>query len=331
MKTTDSHTGVLFGLLLISLVLSALGTPVLKALVEQGGHLGITKVNALSYCNIFFVGNLCSALLVLVYFHPGRLLQQAKKISRNGWKSLLGNVLYACVVSPILIVMALEDAGDITTVIILLQTNAAFFALFAWLLDGEKVTRQCMLGLCVLFFGVLTLMFFSGAEPIGWIHACSIGAAACNALGSCLSRKPLADPDVLPPFLLIRNLLGAMVFFWLAISMFELHHFADAFSPGLWPLMLVYAALVVLLGQLTWYKSVSGLSSETVATWSTIVPALSLFFAWLLLGSVPLPMQWYGIVIVVSGLAISKVQLKQINTCSDATPKSIAQRPLTGA
>jgi len=266
---------------------------------------------------------------VVVYFRPRRILGLFKRITTESWKSLLGNILYACVISPVLIVTALEDGGDVTIVIILLQTNSAFYAFFSWLLYGERVTRRCVLGLGIVFVGILLLMFLPGAAPVNYVHLCSIGAAACNALGSCMARKTLEDSEVMPVFLLLRNLFGAVIFFGLALSMFELDHFANAFSPGLWPLMLVYAALVVLLGQLTWFKAIAGLSSESVSTWSTIVPALALLFAWLLVGSIPTSVQWIGIVIVIAGLTISKINWTKKDRPSTEKP-GIDQRPLSG-
>ena len=319
---------------MFALLLSALGTPILKALVDQGGHLGLTTKNAISYCNVFFVGNLCSALVACLYFRPKKILQTAGRITRERWKSLAANILYANVISPILIIAALEDAGQVTTVIMLLQTNAVFYALFAYLFDGEKVSRQCQLGLALIWVGVIALIFWPGATPLGYMHFCAIGAAACNALGSWLARKTLDDDSVMPAFLVIRNLIGAVVFFGLAMNMFGLKHFAHAFTPGLWELMLIYAAFVVVLAQITWFHAVAHLSSETISKWSPIVPVLALFFAWLLVGEIPTSVQWVGIAIVLTGTTIAQLRIKRHAPDDEpgaAAKASINAKPLTGA
>jgi drug/metabolite transporter (DMT)-like permease len=319
-----------YGSLIVALLLSAMGTPVLKALVQKGGHFGTALQNALSYCNILFVGNLCSALIVFLYFWPPRIFQLFKKITRERWGSLLANTILANIISPILIVLALEDAGDITAVILLLQTNTLFYALFSWLIFGATISRRTFTGLGVIVLGAIVLLALPGNEPIGKVHLCTLGAAICRSLGSCLARKTLEDESIMPAFLVLRNLIGAVGFFGLAIQMFGLRHFPDAFSPGLWKLMVVYAAFVVVLAQLTWFRAVSRLSTEVVSTWSTVVPALALLFAWLFVGDYPSPTQWVSVAIIFLGLAIAKVRFKAIPTPVGTVEPHEIGRPLTG-
>ena len=307
-----------------------MGTPMLKALVQKGGHLGTTLQNALSYCNIFFVGNLCSALIVFVYFWPPRIFEQFRKITRDRWATLLANTILANMLSPILIVFALEDGGDITAVILLLQTNTLFYALFAWLMFGEKVPRRALVGLSVIVVGAIVLLALPGNEPVGKVHLCTLGAAICRSLGSCLARKTLEDDSIMPAFLVLRNLIGAVGFFALAIQMFGLRHFSDAFTSGLWELMLVYAAFIVVLAQLTWFRAVCGLPTETISTWSTIVPVLSVLFAWLFVGDAPNSTQWLSVAIIFAGLAIAKVRVK--SQPDEARSQNLDElRPVTGA
>ncbi|MEL7499172.1 MAG: DMT family transporter [Planctomycetota bacterium] len=316
--------------LAVALLLSALATPLLKALVEKGGHLGIVKENAVSYCNIMFVGNLCSAAIVFLYFRPTNILKSFKNITTRCWKSLLANTLLANILSPIFVISALEDGGDLTTVILLLQTNSIFYALFAWVMFGEKISRKSLLGLGTIVLGVLVLSSLPGSQPFGHSHIYTLLAAACRSLGSCLAKQVLEDESIMPAFLVLRNLIGAVGFFVLAIQMFGTGHFADAFSPGLWPLMLVYAGLVVVLAQLTWFRAVASLSSETLATWSTVVPVLAMFFAWLLVGELPDTTQWIGVVIIVGGLAIAKASFNSSALRRLKGPKHLL-RPFTGA
>lgn len=319
-----------YGSLAVALLLSAMGTPMLKALVQKGGHLGTTVQNALSYCNIFFVGNLCSALIVFVYFWPPQIFQQFRKITRSSWGSLLANTILANMVSPILIVIALEDAGDITAVILLLQTNVLFYALFSWIMFGETISRRTLVGLSVVVLGAIVLLALPGSEPIGKVHLCTLGAAVCRSLGSCLARKTLEDDSIMPAFLVLRNLIGAIGFFALAIQMFGLRHFPDAFSAGLWELMLVYAGFVVVLAQFTWFRAVAGLPTETISTWSTIVPVLALLFAWLFVGDYPSPTQWISVGIIFVGLAIAKVRIAQVEGRGSRQQSNELGRPLTG-
>ena len=181
-----------------------------------------------------------------------------------------------------------------------------------------------MAGLAVIAVGAVALILLPGNEPLGKVHLCTLGAAICRSLGSCLARKTLEDRTIMPAFLVLRNLIGALGFFGLAIQMFGLNHFPDAFSAGLWQLMLVYAALIVVMAQLTWFRAVAALPSETISTWSTVVPALALLFAWLFVGDAPNAMQWVSVGIIMVGLAIAKVQFGK------AKVSKRPRRPLTG-
>ena len=117
--------------------------------------------------------------------------------------------------------------------------------------------------------------------------------------------------------------------------MFGFGHFADAFSPGLWQFMLVYALCIVVMGQLTWFQAVSKLPCETVSTWGTIVPGLAFFFAWLLLGDIPTPIQWTSLVIVIVGLLVAKFQMPGVASRKAPRPDSdtsnFPTHPITGA
>ena len=315
--------------LAIALLLSALGTPVLKALVQKGGHFGTAYENAISYCNVLFVGNLCSAAVVFLYFWPPRVVEKAKRITRESWKSLLANTLLGNVIAPMLVISALEDGGNIVTVILLLQTSAVFFTFFSWLMFGETVTWRCVFGLGFIVIGLVALVALPGTESLGSTHYYTVAAAMCRALGSCTARKTLEDSEIMPVFLVFRNLLGAIGFFILAIQMFGMGHFQDALQPELWPLMLVYGAVIVVLGQLTWFQAVSRLPTETISTWGTVTPGLAMAFAYMLLGEIPSSVQWLSLLVVVAGLLIAKSRPRQ-QELSQSTSASISDLPLTG-
>ncbi len=66
--------------LILAIVLAALATPIVKWLLVHGGKLGISNPNAISFCNILFVGNICSGIVVLATFGWGRLWLQLKRL-----------------------------------------------------------------------------------------------------------------------------------------------------------------------------------------------------------------------------------------------------------
>ena len=60
------RNGVRFANMLAAIILAALATPVVKWLVVHGGKVGISNPDAISFCNILFIGNFLSGIVVVL-------------------------------------------------------------------------------------------------------------------------------------------------------------------------------------------------------------------------------------------------------------------------
>jgi predicted PurR-regulated permease PerM len=60
--------------IIIALICFALASPVVKLLSERGGELG----NAISFCNLLFIGNFCAGIMVLVSFGAKGILNELR-------------------------------------------------------------------------------------------------------------------------------------------------------------------------------------------------------------------------------------------------------------
>lgn len=313
--------------LVLAVVLFGAGTPLLKLLVTRGGHFGDVLVNAISYCNVLFVGNLLSALLVVLYYGSRRTLESFRSLTRAEVWLALANTILANVIAPALVITALE-LSSVTVVVLLLQTDIVFLALAGRLIYGDNVSRWQWRGYSLIAVGsVFTAILFPGQAGAGvWLYV--IMAAACRAMGNVLARSRLAQEEKLPAFLCLRNLVGALCFFALAILMFGPGHFAEAFAPGLWELMIVYAAVIVVLAQLSWYRALATLPGSTIAIGWTMTPVVSLLTAFFLLHESPALPQWISTIFILGGLVLA-----QIKTPSLKQPQLLpgGQRALTGS
>ncbi|MEM1063796.1 MAG: DMT family transporter, partial [Planctomycetota bacterium] len=248
-----------------------------------------------------------------------------RSLSAGQWTALLINTLLSCVFAPALIITALESTTA-TAVVLLLQTDAIFLAVSGVLFFGERLSTRAWTGLTLIGAGATVLAVFAGA---GLAAAGVIAAAALRSLGNAAARADLARDETLPAFLFVRNLLGAVIFFGIAMWLFGPHHFMDTFSPGLWELMIVYAGAIVLLGQLSWYRAVSTLPGGTVSAAWTLAPVVSLVVAYLLLGEVPGGPQWVSVGLVFAGLAVMKLGVRHTEK-DDARPAAGTERTLAG-
>ncbi len=68
MGVPGERVSLRYGNLVLTIILAALATPIVKRLVMHGGKLGLSNPNAISFCNILFGGNLCSGDVVLIYY-----------------------------------------------------------------------------------------------------------------------------------------------------------------------------------------------------------------------------------------------------------------------
>ncbi len=102
---------------------------------------------------------------------------------------------------------------------------------------------------------------------------------------------------------------SAIVFFGIAVSLYGFQHFAEAFGPGLWLVMTIYAFVVVVLAQLAWYRSLATLPATTISNWSVFTPVISIAFAYAILGEVPVWPQVMGGGIILVGIVVTRSHL----------------------
>ncbi len=72
-----------YGNLILTIILAALATPIVKWLVMHGGKLGLSNPNAISFCNLLFVGNLCSGVVVLIYYGWKDIWRHLRELSAS--------------------------------------------------------------------------------------------------------------------------------------------------------------------------------------------------------------------------------------------------------
>ncbi len=308
--------------LIFAIVLAALATPIVKWLVVHGGKLGISNPNAISFCNILFVGNICSGIVVLATFGWRRLWPQLKRLDARTSLLLAGNILIGTVVAPILLYIALETTM-VTNLVLLTRIEAVVYSILGVFLFKDPIAKSNWVGLAFITVGTLTLAFVQGQFMKG--DGLGLLAGILFAVGSALGRSIVKQISI-PAFVFIRNLVGGIVFFCLAIILYGPDHFAHAFSADLWLVMTVYGALVVVLGQMTWFRAVGALSSGVVSAWSTLTPVLGVLFAYLIVHEIPDMSQWITALIIIGGLAVTQIRPARIAT----TPR-IVEKGLAGA
>lgn len=280
-----------------ALVLLAISVPVVKLMIREGGE-------AISFCNVLFIGNLCAGIGALFLFNPRKTIATLARLPRKQWLPLAANVLLAVAI-PALLFTALQTT-TVTSLILLGRVESIVFAVLTIAFFQGTVTRFQWLGNAVIVGGALTLVLIQGMGNLTTGDKLVIIAAILQGLAACMSKRFL-DHCPVGVFVFVRNYGSAIVFFWIAVSLFGFDHFADAFAPELWVLMAVYALALVVGGQVAWYHALRSLKPIVVANWSVLMPILAILFAFLLLDERPTTAQLVGGGVVIVGMLISRL------------------------
>ena len=69
----------------------------------------------------------------------------------------------------------------------------------------------------------------------------------------------------------------------------------------------MYGSLIVVLGQLTWFRGISSVSAADIALAAAFTPVAGVAFAWLLLSEKPSACQWIGGLVIMIGVLLNLV------------------------
>ncbi len=291
-------------LLLSATMLFALGPPVLKLLTERGAQLELANT-PVSFCNVLFVGNLCAGLVTLMFAKPKRVSSELIALPRR----MKGLMLLAAVLStiyPALLFTALE-ATTVTNVVLLSRFNGIVYVLLGLLFFRDIVRLPEVLGYGIigLAVGVLVVMNNAGSD-IQRGDVLVLLATVFFALTEVVSRKILPRVSI-QTYVFFRNFVSSILFFVFALIVFGPMHFMDAFTGDLWILMVIYSVFAIVAAQILWLRAIKTVSTKVVANSQMLNPVFSIFFAFVLLGEVPMSMQWVIMVVIAVGMLLPRL------------------------
>jgi drug/metabolite transporter (DMT)-like permease len=137
-------------------------------------------------------------LSILIAFRSIRGIKPTEaKLSRGDMPWLLGTILFGGVLGPVLLLFGLSFS-DAVSASLLLNLEAAFTLLLAWIVFHEHVDRRLFIGAVCIIAGALLLSWQGNIGKISW--GAVLVALACMswAIDNNLTRKISAsDPFVL--------------------------------------------------------------------------------------------------------------------------------------
>jgi drug/metabolite transporter (DMT)-like permease len=291
-------------LLLSATVLFALGPAVLKLLTERGAELGLATTS-ISFCNVLFVGNLCAGLVTLPFAKPKRITRELVGLPTR----IKGLLILAALVStiyPALLFTALENT-TVTNVVILSRFNGIVYVALSFLFFRDLLRVPEIVGYAVIGIGVAVLVLTNDSgSSIQKGDVLVLLATLFFALTEVISRKVLPSVSI-QTYVFFRNFVSSIIFFVTALVLFGPEHFMDVVMGDLWILMVVYSVFAIVVAQILWLRATPSVPVRAVANTQMLNPVFSIFFAFVLLGEVPMSMQWIVMVVIAAGMLLPRL------------------------
>ncbi len=292
----------------ISILIAAASNSVVVKIQQLGAcHPTMHGVNPISYCNLLFAGSVV-AFTTLLILRPKQIRPvELRQFSRREWIVTILAASLAGGVAPILLFEALSESS-VTGVVLVQTIEIPLVLLLAWILYRERSGWVAVLGGIVAFGGVFLTAWYGnrGMLAFGRGEVMAILGTVAAVLATQLSRKVMSRMSPVL-FGMVRNFLGIFLFAGIVLAYFGLGHFTDIFSPYLWAWTLVYGSLIVVVGQLSWFRGISSVSAAEIAVAAAFTPVAGVLFAWLLLGEHPSTGQWIGGLVIMAGVFLNLV------------------------
>lgn len=302
--------------LALSIVLFSLLSPLLKLLIEHGKEVGLRHPDAIRFCNVLFVGNLCAGLVPLIFKSP-------KKVVLEFWhlpvkvKTLFIYSIFLTFLYPSLIFFSLE----LTTVInltLISQVEGVFFIIAAMIFLKERINVVEGIGYGFIVLGIFILLLLTSHGHLRPGDLLVIGASFSSTLQDITNKKISAHCS-LPTIIVISNMMSSLIFFAIAYLSFGFMHFAGVTYGELWIIMLAYAGIGIVVASLLWLYALKHASVTMVANLSLAQPILTILFAYFLLKEVPVPIDFVALTVIFIGLfitAFGKKRSRKLSTTS---------------
>ncbi|MEU7022433.1 EamA family transporter [Streptomyces sp. NPDC046203] len=258
---------------------------------------------------------LFSALRFLVAALPAVFFVGRPKVA---WKWIVGVGLALGVAKFGLLFTGMSLGAPAGLSSLVLQIQAVFTALFAFLALGERPGRTKLIGMGVALAGIAVAAVdeasaHGGAEGALTGFALVIAAAVCWGVSNVLTRKA-APPDSLN-FMVWVSTVPVLPLLGLSLLIEGPRRDLDALRALDWTGagVIVYVAwITTVFGFGAWGWLLRRHPASSVAPFSLLVPVFGVSSAALFLGESVTPLRWCAAALLVGGVALTSVRCKPV-------------------
>ena len=305
------YSSVLIGTLCawLAVLVYASSNSIVTLLVDIGRQNPVNGWrNAITYCNLLFLGSLMSIIPMVLVFHRDWSRENLRKLTRRDWGLLTVSGFLSSAVTPGLFFYALEHT-TVVNVVLVGRIEPPLFLLATWVFLNEKLNPWAMLAGLVALVGAVVMISMRGDGALfefGLGEMATVAATLSFIASTVITRTGLQGVP-LGIFSIYRSIVGTVFYFVAALYLFGPHHFQDLFQPIVLKWTWIYALLVIVIGQLAWNLGLKYARSGDVSLATSFSPLAALVFAMILLGEDPGPGLVPGGIIILVAVGLGQV------------------------
>ena len=292
---TSSQAGapkLLLGAVLVwvAVLVYASSNSIVSLLAEIGRQNPVDGRNAVSLCNLLFLGSLISLVPMVFMFWRDWTLENLRKLSLKDWGVLTVSAALSSAVTPALFFIALENT-TVTNVVLIGRIEPPLFLLATYFFLKEQLDPWAFVAGLVALIGAVVMVLMNSGEAAFSFGKGEIAAAVATVsfIASTLVSRVGLQGIPLGIFSIYRTVLGTIIYYFLAIYLYGPEHFQDLFSKVVLQWVWVYAIIVIIIGQFAWSIGLKNARSGDVSLATSFSPLAALVIAMILLGEDPGP------------------------------------------
>lgn len=293
----------------LAVLVYASSNSIVTLLVELGRQNPLASGrNAITYCNLLFLGSLMSVLPMVVVFRGDWTRENLAKLSRRDWGFLTVSAFLSSALTPGLFFYALEHT-TVTNVVLVGRIEPPLFLLATWLFLNERLNPWSMVAGLLALVGAIVILAMRGDGALlrfGTGEMAAAGATLSFIASTIVTRSGLRNVP-LGIFSIYRTILGTVLYFFLAIYLFGPGHFQDMFAPIVVKWTWVYAIVVIVVGQFSWNLGLKYARSGDVSLATSFSPVAAILIAMWLLNENPGPGLVPGGLIILAAIGIGQL------------------------
>ncbi|MEM9092313.1 MAG: DMT family transporter [Cyanobacteria bacterium P01_F01_bin.53] len=306
---TNKDQGLMMGIIFawVAVLIYASSNSIVTLLTNVGQENLVNGRNAITFCNLLFLGSLISLVPMIFFFHRDWTKENLSKLKKSDWMFLTLSALLSSALTPGLFFFALEHTS-VTNVVLIGRIDPPLFLLAAAFFLREELDLWALVGGLVALVGAVVMIMLKdgGADFMFGKGEIAAALATLSFIASTIVTRIGLKGVPLGIFSIYRTALGTLIYFFWAMYLFGAYHFQDLLEPVVLKWIWVYAIIVIIIGQFAWNIGLKRARAGDVALATSFSPLAGIFIAMVLLGEDPGSGLVPGALVIVAGIGIAQ-------------------------